>query len=86
MAGGYSIIRQANSWSKLRIGQETFRALISHLGVFASFVKAVQAFGHRTKESNDTWDNFHWRRSGVGLHKRRHPFANLCIFNNVLTC
>lgn len=60
----FFIIQQiANSWGRLSVSERTFRRVISSNSSFAYFMRTVHAFGSRSRDNNDTWNNFHWRIS-----------------------
>ncbi|KAI0543382.1 hypothetical protein F4679DRAFT_120583 [Xylaria curta] len=56
------IIRQANSWDRLRVTSETFDRLAKGLRVFPFFLETVLNFGIKVKDNNNTWHGFRSRR------------------------
>ncbi|KAJ8124953.1 hypothetical protein O1611_g8688 [Lasiodiplodia mahajangana] len=56
------IIRQANSWDRLRVTSETFDRLAKGLRVFPFFLETVLNFGIKVKDDNNTWHGFRSRR------------------------
>ncbi|TGJ81222.1 hypothetical protein E0Z10_g7549 [Xylaria hypoxylon] len=55
------VIRQANSWDRLRVTSETFDRLANALQVFPFFLETVLNFGIKIKDDNNTWHGFHSR-------------------------
>ncbi|KAI1358710.1 hypothetical protein F5Y08DRAFT_332901 [Xylaria arbuscula] len=55
------IIRQANSWDRLRVTSETFDRLVNTLRPFPFFLGTVLNFGIKVKDDNNTWHGFHSR-------------------------
>ncbi|KAI3317714.1 hypothetical protein HD806DRAFT_514077 [Xylariaceae sp. AK1471] len=53
------------TWGRFHISRQTFFKLLSSMNAFAYFMRTVHSFGYRISDGDDTWDNFHWRSSGV---------------------
>lgn len=57
-----SIIPQAHSRVRPRVTKETFAKIMLLHDVFPYSLETVQAFGVRTQDESNTWNNFHCRR------------------------
>ncbi|KAL6699861.1 hypothetical protein J3F84DRAFT_361897 [Trichoderma pleuroticola] len=58
----FYLIPQAHSRDRLRVRKDTLEKIISMHGIFPHFLETVQAFGLRTRDGDNTWSNFHFRK------------------------